>query len=72
MTPEETAGDPGPAEETPMDLTPTPKVAAAGTGGALSIVLIYLLAQVGVDLPPEVAAAAATLVAFAAGYLRTE
>lgn len=67
---EETAGDPGPAKETTMSYTPTPKVAAAGAGGATSIILIYVLSLMGVELPPEVAAAIATLLAFAAGYLK--
>jgi hypothetical protein len=69
--PEEIAGDPGPAKETPMDLTPTPKVAAAGAGGAASIVLIWVLSLIGVTLPAEVAAAIATLLAFGAGYLKS-
>ena len=68
--PEEIAGDPGPAKETIMNLTPTPKVAAAGAGGAASIVLIYVLSLVGITLPPEVAAAITTLLAFGAGYLK--
>jgi hypothetical protein len=51
---------------------PTNKVAAAGIGGSLSIILIYLVGLTGVQLPPEVASAITALVAFLSGYLKTE
>lgn len=51
-------------------MTPQPKVQAAGAGGALAIVLVWLAGQFGVDVPPEVAAAFTTLLAFAAGWWR--
>jgi hypothetical protein len=51
--------------------TPTPKVAAAGIAGAISIILVWVLnSGVGVDVPPEVASAFTTVVAFAAGYIK--
>ena len=49
---------------------PVPKVAAAGSAGALGTVLIYVAGLLGVELPPEVAAAVVALVMFAAGYLK--
>lgn len=58
------------------DPTPTkapyPKVQAAGLGGALATLIVGILAIVGVDVPETVAAAGATVLAFALGYLRTE
>ena len=51
---------------------PTQKVAAAGIGGSLAIVLVYVIGQFGVDLPAEVAAAVATIVSFLAGYFVKE
>ncbi|WP_290630506.1 hypothetical protein [Aquisalimonas sp.] len=54
------------------DPKPTRKVGAAGLGGAAAIVLAWALGLAGVDVPPEVSAAFATLLAFAAGYLTPE
>lgn len=51
---------------------PVAKVAAAGTGGAAATVLIAIASQLGLDLPPEVAAAITTVLAFAAGYLKRD
>lgn len=48
-----------------------PKVTAAGAGGAFSVLVVFVLAQVGVELPPEIASALTTVFAFAAGYLKT-
>ena len=48
-----------------------PKVAAAGVAGAVGTLLIFLLEQVGVDLTAEAAAALVTVLAFAAGYLKS-
>lgn len=47
-----------------------PKVKAASTAGAASIVLCWLFAQFGIDVPGDVAAAFTTLASFAAGWLR--
>jgi len=51
---------------------PTAKVAAAGIGGSVSIVLIWILSQLGIDMPAEVASAITAIVSFAAGYLVQE
>lgn len=49
--------------------TPRPKVQAAGVGGAATIIIVAVLGALGVEVPEEVAAAVAAVVAFAAGYL---
>lgn len=52
---------------------PTAKVAAAGIGGAITIVLVYMIhAMFNVDLPAEVAAALTAIVSFASGYITKE
>ena len=55
---------------------PTPKVLAqaggAGIGGAIGAVVVWALAQAGVDVPPEIGIAISTIcsvvIGFAAGY----
>lgn len=49
---------------------PVPKVAAAGMSGAAVTLLVGIAQQLGVAVPPEVAAAAVTVASFLAGYLR--
>ena len=50
---------------------PVPKVVAAGLGGALATLLVWLLAAFGgPEVPAEAAAALSALLAFGAGYLR--
>lgn len=52
---------------------PTRKVAAGGIGGALSIVLIYIIQVVfTVELPAEVASAVTLIVSFLASYFVRE
>jgi putative flippase GtrA len=51
---------------------PTAKVAAAGIGGSISIVLIWVLNRVGIDMPVEVASAITAIVSFLAGYFVKE
>jgi hypothetical protein len=51
---------------------PTNKILAAGIGGAVSVVLAWLLGVFGVDVPAEVAAAMTTIIAFAFGYMTKE
>lgn len=53
-------------------VTPQPKVVAGGVAGALTIVLVWVAGQFGLDVPPEVASAFTVLVSFAAGYLKAE
>lgn len=54
------------------DAQPTNKVAAAGISGAASVLLVYVLGQFGLDVPPEVASAITVLAAFGAGYMTKE
>jgi len=50
-------------------IAPRPKVAAAGIAGAATTILIWILnSLMGVEVPPEVAAAITTILAFLAGY----
>lgn len=54
-------------------VSPTRKVAAAGIGGSVSILVVYLIQLVfSVELPAEVAAAITALVSFGSGYLVKE
>lgn len=46
------------------------KVSAAGVAGAVSILLIFLLKQFGVELGAEEGGAIAAILAFGAGYLK--
>jgi putative flippase GtrA len=55
-----------------VSTAPTNKVAAAGIGGALAIVLIWIAGLFNVEVPPEVAASIAAIVSFATGYLVRE
>lgn len=48
------------------------KVRAAGVGGAVATVIVWTAAQFGVDMPPEVASAWATLLALGAGWFAKE
>lgn len=49
---------------------PTEKVAAAGIAGAITVILVWIAGEAGVVVPPEVASAFTTLVAFAAAYMK--
>jgi hypothetical protein len=51
-------------------LVPVPKVAAAGIAGVVSIVVVFIAAQLDLEVPPEVASAFTTLAAFVAGYFQ--
>ena len=48
--------------------TPNRKVGAGGLAGALSIVLVWLLSQMGYSLPPEVSSGLTTIVTFITSY----
>ena len=52
-------------------MKPQPKVAAAGIGGSVSVIVIWAAGQFGLEVPAEVGAAFAALVSFAAGYLKS-
>lgn len=46
------------------------KVRAGSLAGAVSILIVFFLSEVGVEVPPEVASAITTVLSFAAGYLK--
>lgn len=54
------------------DNKPTQKVATAGASGAAAIVIVFIAGQLGLEVPPEVGAAVAALLAFAGGYFKKE
>jgi hypothetical protein len=54
------------------DATPTNKVAASTAAGAVSVLIVFTASLFGLEVPPEAAAALATVLAFAAGYLTKE
>lgn len=64
--------DPNDATTTYTQPTPIPtaKVAAAGIGGAVTTLLIWLLSLFGIVVSGEVAAALTTIIAFLAGYIK--
>lgn len=47
-----------------------PKIAVAGVAGAVTTILVFVVNELGVDVPPEVAAAVTTILSFGAGYLK--
>lgn len=50
--------------------SPTAKVAAGGIGGSITVVLLYLIKVLfEVDVPAEVGAALATVIAFISAYM---
>lgn len=51
---------------------PRPKVVAGGIAGAATIVVVWVLALAGVDMPPEVASALTVIFSFAAAYIKTD
>ena len=56
-------------EHEKASLKPVPKVTAAGLGGAVATLVLFVANLCGVEVPPGVSAAIATVVAFGAGYL---
>jgi hypothetical protein len=54
------------------DWKPVPKVVAAGLGGAVATLLVWLLSEfAGRDMPAEAGAALAAVLAFVFGYLKS-
>lgn len=47
-----------------------PKVTAATLGGAVAVIAVWIEGLLGLDVPPEVAAAEATVFAFVFGWAR--
>lgn len=55
-----------------MSKVPQKKVAAAGIGGAVATILLFVLGQLNVEVPGDVGAAVATVISFAAGFLKAD
>ena len=51
-------------------LVPTPKLTAAGLGGAVAIIVIAILGGVGLKIEPTVASAITFVCTWLAGYLK--
>ena len=49
---------------------PDSKVAAGGIAGAIASVLVWAGTQAGIEVPAEVGAGFATLIIFAASYIK--
>lgn len=47
------------------------KVKAGSLAGAVSVLVVFFLNQVGVDVSSEVASALTTVLSFAAGYIKS-
>lgn len=62
-----------PQPENKPSLKPQPKVAAAGTAGAITILVVFAVNLIwpDVEIPNEVASAFTAIVAFAAGYIKS-
>lgn len=53
-------------------MTPTPKIQAVGAAGALVTVILFVVQAFGVDVPAELVGPATALLAFLAGYFRSD
>lgn len=51
---------------------PTNKMSAVGISGALTVIVVYLLSLVGINLPDGVSAALTIVISFTVGYLIPE
>lgn len=57
--------------EPTVSYTPQPKVVAAGIGGAVAVIVVWALQTfANIQVPAEVAAAFATVLSFASGYIK--
>jgi hypothetical protein len=52
--------------------SPTQKVTAGGAAGAAAVLIVFIAGQLGVDVPPEAAAALTVLLASAGAYWKKE
>ena len=53
-------------------LAPTTKVTTSAVTGAAIVILVWVAGMFGLDVPPEVAAAAAVVLSFGAAYVVKE
>jgi hypothetical protein len=52
-------------------MKPQPKVAAGGAAGAAAAVLVWVAAELGLEVPNEVSIAFVVLIQFAGAYLKS-
>lgn len=55
----------------PAGALPTSKVAAGGAAGSLTVVLVWVLGELGLDITAEVASALTVLLSTGAAYLKS-
>lgn len=53
-------------------MKPSEKMSAAGLAGAVSVLVVFVAGAAGLEVPPGVAAALTSVLAFAAGYVKRE
>lgn len=53
-------------------MKPSEKMSAAGLAGAVSVLVVFVAGAAGLEVPPGVAAALTSVLAFGAGYLKRE
>lgn len=49
-----------------------PKVAAASLAGAVTVIVVWVAGEFGLDVPPEVASAFTAVLAGGAGWLKSD
>jgi len=49
-----------------------PKISAAAIAAAATLVIVFVAAELGLVIPPEVASAATLIAAVAVGYLKSQ
>lgn len=54
------------------DSVPTRKVTAGAIGGAASIIVVWMIGVLGLEVPAEVASAFTTVISFGLGYMVEE
>lgn len=48
-----------------------PKVVASSLAGAVTVIIVWALSEVGVDIPPEVSSAITVVLSAAAGWIKS-
>ena len=51
---------------------PSKKIGSAALAAAVSVILVWIASQAGVDIPPEVASSVTTVLTVGTGYLVPE
>lgn len=48
---------------------PTPKVAVGALAGSLSVIIVWIVGQFGINIPPEIGSAFTTVISALGSYL---